>query len=145
MTAEELAARILALPGVTVVVADEAGGAPRSAWGDRFFYVEPERTWPFATIVEHDTPGFDEASDLDRPGVLRLNIGIGREAFTATFGYPPAGFAARRDAIDFTRLDEVLPHPVYATQGWACILSPSPRRVPDVDRLLATAHARARA
>jgi hypothetical protein len=139
----ELAARIRALPGVTCVLADEASGAPESSWGDRFFFVGTDRRMPFATIVERDTPDWDEASRLDRPGVFRLNAGIGREAFAREFGYPPAGFATHQSAIDFGRLDEVLPHPVYAPQGWACILNPSARRLPDVDRLIAEAHRQA--
>jgi erythromycin esterase-like protein len=64
-----LADRILALPGVEQLVASEENGAPEGAWGDRFFYVGPDRRQPFATIVEHDVPGFDEASQLDRPSV----------------------------------------------------------------------------
>lgn len=142
-TVAEVAARILALPDVTGVEADERSGAPETSWGDRFFFVGPDRMRPFATIVRHDTPGFDEDSRLDRPGVFRLNVELGREAFARAFGYPPAAFKNRRPGSDFSRLDEILPHPAYGTQGWACILSPSTRRLPDIDRLLAHAHRRA--
>lgn len=144
-TAAELADRILALPDVTGVVADERSGAPELSWGDRFFFVGPDRMRPFATIVGRDVPGFDEDSRLDRPDVYRLNVELGREAFAREFGYPPAGFAAHRPGIDFSRLDEILPHPAYGTQGWACILSPSARTLPDVARLLAHAHRQAHA
>ncbi|HEX8628591.1 MAG TPA: DUF6194 family protein, partial [Catenuloplanes sp.] len=137
-----LAELILALPEVTQVRADEQSGAPQSAWGDRFFYVGSDRRRPFATIVEHDTPGFDESSDLDRPGIFRLNIQAGRDEFQHRFGYPPAEFANRRAELDFTRLDEILPHPVYGIQGWACILNPTGGRLPDVELLLAHAHRR---
>lgn len=138
----ELAELILALPDVTQLQADEQSGAPRSAWGDRFFFVGSDRRRPFATIVEHDTPGFDESSDLDRPGIFRLNIQAGRDEFQRRFGYPPAEFANRRAQLDFTRLDEILPHPVYGIQGWACILNPTTRRLADVELLLAHAHRR---
>ncbi len=142
-TAAELAARILELSDVTCVEADERSGAPETSWGDRFFFVGPDRRMPFATIVEHDTPRFDEASRLDRPGVFRLNFELGRDGFKSELGYAPAEFADRSSSIDFARLDEVLPHPAYGTQGWACILNPSARRLPDGDRLLAHAHRRA--
>ncbi|HEU4421632.1 MAG TPA: DUF6194 family protein [Pilimelia sp.] len=143
-TPAELADRILALPDVAHVQADEGSGAPESSWGDRFFFVGPDRRQPFATIVEHDTPGFDEDSHLDRPGVFRLSMELGREEFERQFGYRPAEFPSRHSAMDFTRLDEIFPHPVYGTRGWACILNPSPRCLPDVDRLLACGHRLAR-
>ncbi|MBB5827001.1 DUF6194 family protein [Micromonospora carbonacea] len=142
-TEAELARRILALPGVTQVWADAASGAPRASWGERFFFVGPDRRRPFATIVAHDTPGFDEDSRLDRPDVHRLNVELGRAEFQRRFGYPPARFPDHRAGIDFTRQDEVLPHPVYGLHGWACVLRPGGGLLPEVDRLLAHAHARA--
>jgi len=46
-------------PGVVAVTASEATGAPQEAWGDTFFFYDPEenptnRTIPFATIVTSD-------------------------------------------------------------------------------------------
>jgi hypothetical protein len=36
------------------------------------------------------------------------------------------GTAAEADAgYDFTVLDQLLPHPVYAPQSWVCVLNPS--------------------
>jgi erythromycin esterase-like protein len=139
----ELAGRIVALPDVTVVLAGPGSIAPRSSWGDRFFFAGAERHRPFATIVEHDTDGFDEDSRLHRPGAFRLNIELGRAEFTRRFGFAPADFAHHRAAIDFTRPDELLPHPLYAGQGWACVINPGPRVLPELDRLLAHAHRRA--
>src|SRR5690242_17534070 len=121
-TPAELTERILALPDVTYLLADEKSGAPRISWGDRFFFIGSDRYRPFATIVEHDTPGFDEDSHLDRAGVFRLNVEIGRDEFRRRFGYPPAELPAHRAGIDVTQLDEILPHPAYGTRGWACIL-----------------------
>jgi erythromycin esterase-like protein len=143
-TAADLAAQILlALPDVTHLRADEESGAPEGSWGDWFFFAGADHRMPFATIVEHDTPGFDEDSHLDRPGVFRLNIGVGREEFAREFGFPPAQLADRRANLDFAKLDNVLPHPAYGTQGWACILNPITRRRADIQRLLAHAHRRA--
>lgn len=141
-SADELARRITALPGVTCLVADEAGGAPEVSWGDRFFYLGDDRRRPFATIVEHDVPGFDEASRLDRPGVFRLNVELGRRAFESEFGFPPKDLPVHLPGIDAARLDVVVPHPAYGTYGWASILNPTAERLAEVDRLVAHALAR---
>lgn len=138
-----LADRIRTLPGVEQLVASEENGAPEAARGDRFFYVGPDRRRPFATIVEHDVPGFDEASQLDRPGVFRLNLDLGRAEFERRFGFPPKEFEEHRHKFDFARLDTVLPHPGYARHGFGSIVMPGPQMLPEVDRLLRIAHARA--
>jgi erythromycin esterase-like protein len=138
-----LADRILALPGTEQLVASEENGSPEGAWGDRFFYVGPDRRQPFATIVEHDVPGFDEASQLDRPGVFRLNLDLGRAEFERLFGFPPKDFEEHQNEFDFARLDTFMPHPGYALYGFGSIVMPGPQMLPEIDRLLAIAHARA--
>jgi erythromycin esterase-like protein len=139
-TADELADRIAALPGVTVVVADDT--APEVSRGDRFFHLGDDRRRPFATIVSRDVPGFDEASRLDRPGAYRFNVELGRRGFEAEFGFPPSELPERLPGIDAARLDTVVPHPAYGTYGWASVLNPGPTSLPDVDRLLTAALAR---
>ncbi|MFI7575965.1 DUF6194 family protein [Micromonospora sp. NPDC049497] len=141
--ADDIAAHILALPQVEVLRADETSGAPPSTWGDRFFYVGPDRRRPFATIIEHDYAGSDEESRLDRPGVFRLSIELGRAEFARLFGHPPAEFAGHRASVDFTALDRVIPHPVYGGYGWACVLNPATGSRDEVNRLLDCAHERA--
>nr|WP_296065577.1 DUF6194 family protein [uncultured Actinoplanes sp.] len=138
-----LADRILALPGVDQLVASEENGAPQGSWGDRFFYVGPDRRRPFATIVEHDVPGFDEDSRLNRPGVFRLNVELGRTEFARRFGFEPARFEEHRGEFDFARTDRLVPHPGYALHGWASVVVPGPHLRDDLDALLAHAHARA--
>jgi hypothetical protein len=140
---DELTDQICALPQVACVEATEKMGAPESNWGNRFFYVGAERMRPFATIVLRNMPGFDEESDLDRPGVFRLTIDLGREAFERQFGYPPRKFTDHRSDVDYSETDRLMPHPVYGTQGWACILNPTPRRQ-DIDQFIRHSHLRAR-
>jgi hypothetical protein len=87
-----------------------------TAGGGTFFSCDPEKHWPnLATLVTTDE--FDQFSDLDRPGVFRLNIGL------SPGGYK-AALAGQADP-DFTELDRILPHPVYARQRWVSILNPS--------------------
>ncbi|HEU0016514.1 MAG TPA: DUF6194 family protein [Longimicrobium sp.] len=136
--------------GVRVTIASAQNGAPEIAWGDRFFIYDPdgdlppERHFPFATIVIKDYGDFDRASNLDRPGVFRLNIGLGKEAYRAHFGAPPkpAGAGGAVDTgHDFTALDVVMPHPVYAPQSWVCILNPGEATFrAEVQSLLADAY-----
>jgi hypothetical protein len=147
MTSDEIIAFVTGLPGVVAVTADEAGGAPEVAWGDSFFYYDPDgtadRRMPFATIVTKDYDGFDTASDLDRPNVFRLNIGVGRTRFEELIGYPPAAHAGRSEALDYTVTDELIPHPAYATQAWVAILNPGEATGELARSLLTEAHARA--
>lgn len=138
--------------GVYVVRAETSGG-PEIAWGDTFFIydpqgdLEPRQQFPFATIVTKDYGDFDRASNLNRSEVFRLNIGIGRDTYRSLFGPQPSspgdgGVVAT--GHDFTVLDQLLPHPVYAPQSWVCVLNPSEATFQAVVQpLLAEAHARA--
>ena len=85
--------------------------------GMRFFSVDPEKHWPnFATLVWSDDS--DTVSDLSRPGVFRLSLGLGRPSFVRIAN-------AAEAEPDYTMLDRVLPHPDYAKQRWVAILNPS--------------------
>lgn len=92
VTEDEIIQFAQGLPGVDVLTASEATGAPEIAWGDSFFYFDPDRDipgdrrFPFATIVTKDYPGFDEASNVDREGVFRLNVSVGRQRFAELYG-----------------------------------------------------------
>ena len=103
-----------------------------NAW---FFSLDPDKHWPnFATLVTTDE--HDHASDLSRPGVYRLNIGVDRETFEAIA-------AGAGSDPDYTAFDRVLPHPVYAAQRWVCIVKPSAATFRDVVvPLLTLAHDR---
>lgn len=99
--------------------------------GDVFFFhdeeehMDPGRRMPFATIVNSDD--YDDASDLARPGVWRLNIGVGRETYRTLFGDPPRpakDWGVIDTGHDYKRIDTLLPHPVYAPMGWVCVLNP---------------------
>lgn len=141
--ATTVAARIQELPGVTQLQAGPQSEAPEVSWDERFFFVGPDRRRPFATIVGHDLPGFDEQSRLDRVGVFRLNIELGRTKFQQVFGYPPQEFPDHRNQVDFAAMDQIVPHPIYAVQGWASILNTGTSSQTKVEHLLAHAHQRA--
>jgi hypothetical protein len=88
--------------------------------GYTFFFYGSERMLPFTTIATTDNEG-DRASNLDRPGVFRLNIGVRKQTFQALFGTGSVDVSV----YDFTALDTLMPHPDYAAQSWFCVLNPS--------------------
>ncbi|WP_208729757.1 DUF6194 family protein [Corallococcus exercitus] len=84
---------------------------------DVFFFAGDERQHPFATIVTRDTE-LDHHSRLDRPGVFRLNLCVGKDSFQKLFPELDPN-------VDFTALDVLLPHPVHARMFWLSVLNPS--------------------
>ncbi|GHO59765.1 DUF6194 family protein [Ktedonobacter robiniae] len=113
--------------GVDVVVAS----------GDSFFFynpdsnVPPDHRFPFVTLVTSDIN--DQFSNLNRPTVFRLNIGISKQTFRSLFGelsHPSGRDSAaisgeNSSDYDFTALDQIMPHPVYGRMLWVCVLNPS--------------------
>jgi hypothetical protein len=95
-----------------------------------------DRRMPFATIVTKDYPGFDTESNLDRPGVFRLNVWVSRQTIEGLFGTTDGEW-------DHAALDTALPHPVYAAQSWVAILNPGPATSALARTLLTEAHERA--
>lgn len=115
--------------------------------GDHFFIYDPERNlppnkqMPFATLVTADN--WDNASNLNRPGVFRLNVGISKSTYHHLFGPTPAGPTDGRVAEtghDYTKLDELMPHPIYCRQFWVCVLNPSEKTFEKIKPMLAEAY-----
>ncbi len=129
--------------GVEVLRPTDGPGA-----GDTFFFYDPQRNldpahrMPFATIVTKDYGDFDNASQLNRPNVFRLNIGVGRDTFRALFGAAPGEQGDQSPTYDYAALDELMPHPVYAPQSFVCVLNPSAETFEAVKLLLADAYGR---
>ncbi|MBB2942648.1 hypothetical protein FB565_002361 [Actinoplanes lutulentus] len=135
MSVESLAARILALPGVAMTRIEPESDMPDYTWGDCFFFAGADRMRPFATIVGHDIPGFDEQSRLNRPDTFRINLELGRDEFRRMFGFGPEELAAKRAEIDFAAEDVFVPHPAYGVQSWGSVVNPGPRTAAEIDRL----------
>ncbi|HET8846786.1 MAG TPA: DUF6194 family protein [Ktedonobacteraceae bacterium] len=118
-----------------------------------FFYnpdqdVPPDHRFPFVTLVTNDL--YDQFSQLNRPSVFRLNIGISKQTFRSLFSDPvPSSDRDRAELSgeneqlsDFTALDQIMPHPVYGRMFWVCVLNPSKERFEtNVRQLLAEAYA----
>ena len=106
-----------------------------AAMGYTFFFYGADRMLPFATLASADNEG-DRVSNLDRPGVFRLNIGVSRPTFQSLFG---AG-KVDTSAYDFTALDTLMPHPDYAAQSFLCVLNPSDATFETLRPLLSEAY-----
>jgi hypothetical protein len=103
----------------------------KETWGETSFFYNPGNRLPngvyFTTLKEKDGEN-DSASNLNRERVFRLSIGVGKDKYVEIFGPKPPR-PAKGKAVelnyDFTELNKLSPHPVYAWMGWVCILSPS--------------------
>ena len=107
-------------------------------FGYTFFFYRSDHMLPFATLISADYE-YDRVSQLDRPGVFRLNIGISKPTFQALFG------PGRIDSgsYDYAALNTLMPHPEYAAQSFVCVLNPSGPTVEQVHQLLAEAYQQA--
>ena len=104
-------------------------------FGYIFFFYKTDHMVPFATIASSDNE-YEQISNLDRPGVFRLNIGVSRETFQSLFGTAKVDVGS----YDFTALDVIMPHPDYSPQNFICVLSPSEATFEKVRVLLAEAY-----
>jgi len=104
-------------------------------FGYIFFFYKTDHMVPFATIASSDNE-YERISNLDRPGVFRLNIGVSRETFQSLFGTAKVDVGSH----DFTALDVIMPHPDYSPQNFICVLSPSEATFEKVRVLLAEAY-----
>ena len=85
------------------------------AW---FFSLDAEKHWPnYATIVTTDEHDMAPVSNLARPGVFRLNLGVDKATFERLVG--------GQTEPDYAAFDTILPHPTYAAQRSISILNPT--------------------
>lgn len=112
------------------------------AYRERSFFYNPDGSLPkgiyFATIKESDGPN-DKASNLDREGIYRLSVGVGKRQYQPLFGdilkRPAKGEVVELD-FDFTSTGILMPHPIYAWLGWVCINNPDKNNLELLKHLL---------
>ncbi|MGW5051275.1 DUF6194 family protein [Actinokineospora sp. NPDC004072] len=104
--------------------------------GDSYLIYDPDgdvpynRRFPFATVVTGDR--HDTASNLDREGAFRLNLGLTKDTFRSMFDLD-----AR---VDHTAADVLMPHPVYGGQHWICVVNPTRATLEQAMPLIREAH-----
>lgn len=114
--------------------------------GDYFFMYKDEEKFPFATIVTSDND-FDNVSNLGRDGFYRLNIGIDKLTFQSLFGSLSSkpGIGGYVDSgIDFTKENELFPHPFYGSMYWVSVVNPSETMYPQIKEFLDYAYGKAK-
>lgn len=75
------------------------------------------------TFKEKDGPN-DNASNVNRDGIYRLNLGISKDSFIALFGEIPKRPSAGKTintGHNFQKLDTIMHHPVYGWMSWIAI------------------------
>jgi hypothetical protein len=123
-----------------------SGVIPKASWGETSLFYNPGYRLPngvyFCTIKQHNGEN-DKASNLDREDVFRVAIGLTPKTYVRLFGRKPT--RPGKDGIvatehDFTELNELMPHPIYAWMSWVQILSPSRNKFEEVFPLIEEAH-----
>lgn len=122
------------------------GVIPKASWGETSLFYNPNHVLPngvyFCTIKEKDGKN-DQSSELNRNGVFRVSMGIGKPAYQSLFGKPPKRptkgcIISTND--DFTQLNTLMPHPIYGWISWVQILNPSVEHFEQLLPLIEQAH-----
>ena len=103
------------------------------SYGYAMYFVGDEHLVPFVSIASSDNE-YDSVSNLNREGIYRINIGVGRETFDSLVGN------MKLEDIDYSTLDVLMPHPEYAKQHFVCILNPSGENEELTKKLITEAH-----
>jgi hypothetical protein len=106
-----------------------------NAYGYDMFFYRTDRKLSLATLISSDYD-HDHISNLNRPGVFRLNIGVSKQTFRSLFGTEEVNV----NDYDFTALDVIMPHPEYAQYHFICVLSPGEETFEKIRPLLAEAY-----
>jgi hypothetical protein len=126
MSIDRILSEVRTYDGLLELAPEPGSEHPEVSWGDHFFYYAPDgrlprNRQPYATIVTKDYPD-DAHSRLDDAGRWRLNVHVGRQAFTALVGYPPDDIEG--SDVDYGAEDVFNPHPLYGAYGWVSIVNP---------------------
>jgi hypothetical protein len=90
------------------------------AYGYCFYFFGDDHRMPFLTLANSDSD-YDSRSNLNRDGVFRVNLGVRAETFRGLFSAGDINV----EALDYTQLNQFLPHPDYWRQNFLCILNPA--------------------
>ena len=108
-------------------------------FGYTFYFYKDDHRLPFISLANADND-YDQVSNLNRPGIFRLNIGVSRQTFESLFGSTKVDVGS----YDFTALDKIMPHPDYAPQSFICVLNPTKMTFETLKPMLAEAYEIAR-
>ncbi len=94
----------------------------------------------WVSVKDHDGEN-DSSAELSREGVYRFAFQLPRDEYERRFGglprRPAKGGVVDLPGYDPTRLDELMPHPVYAWMAWVQVLAPTRASFESLQPLLA--------
>lgn len=114
----------------------------KESWGEKGVFYNPNNSLKrgvYVLTVKEKDGANDKGSRLCRENIYRLNVGLRKETFIKHFGYIPNRPAAGKIvdmAFDFTALDTIIPHPVYAWMGWVCVLNPTQKTFEEFEPMI---------
>lgn len=97
------------------------------------FFVGDDHLLPFVSLANSDQE-FDNVSQLSRPGVFRINIGVSYNTYQGLIGEPSS------EPIDYSVLNVFLPHPHYSQYNFICIINPAGNNIARTKQLINEAH-----
>ena len=116
---------------IEYVTVHYSGMTVNTNWGERGLFYNPDRLLPkgiyLMTFKEKDGQN-DSASNINRGGMYRLNLGVAKNTFLQLFGSIPARPAAGQivqTGHDFQEINRITPHPVYGWMAWIAVLNPT--------------------
>ncbi|TVR39646.1 MAG: hypothetical protein EA402_14390 [Planctomycetota bacterium] len=131
---------------VSALVSSLCDVVPKASWGETALFYNRGRQLPngvyFCTIKDHDGAN-DRASHLDRQGIFRLAFALDNATYVQYFGAKPprpAKGCAATSGHDYTKLNQLMPHPVYAWMGWVQVLCPTAEMFSTLQPLIGQAH-----
>jgi hypothetical protein len=131
---------------ISKIVQQFHGVVPKASWGETSMFYNPGNIMPngvyFCTIKERDGPN-DKASNLNRDNIYRLSFGLSEESYRQYFGPKPKRPSKGQTIaapFDFSKVNELCPHPIYGWMCWVQILSPTSEKLDEVLPLITEAY-----
>ena len=128
-----------------------SGTVFHSCYGEKCIFYNPENKLKHGiyvlTIKEKDGNN-DKSSNLNREGIFRINFGVTKNTFINKFGFIPARPLKGNTVdmqYDFSTLNMLLPHPVYAWMAWVSILNPDKNSFYNIKQFINESYEYARA
>ena len=90
------------------------------AFGYHNYFYGGELRIPFLRIANSESM-YEERSNLKRKGVFRVDLSVRGETFRKFFSSNDINV----DALDYTQLNQFMPHPEFWRQNFLCILNPA--------------------
>ncbi len=117
---------------IDLIINKYTGLVVNQNWGETGLFYNPENKLKkgiYLLTFKEKNGENDTSSKLEREkDMYRLNLGITRKTFINLFGIIPARPSAGNVVemnYDFSKIDSIMPHPIYSWMAWICVINPS--------------------